>query len=540
MQATAPEALQAEEWDMASASLDAEAAPTPQPALVAPEQARPPEVLLSMEHIGKTFPGVRALDDVDLEVRAGEVLALVGENGAGKSTLMKILTGALPKDAGTIRLGGSEPALHSPADALAQGISMIHQELALIPHLDAGQNIYLGREPERRLGIIDWRKLYDQARKQLEMVGIDVDPHTTVSELSIAQQQMVEIGKALSRQARLIVMDEATSSLTETETARLFELIRALKDRGVTVIYISHRIEEVFEIADRVTVLRDGHVVGTYAVGQVTPAELVEKMVGRDIADLFQKQEAQRREVVLEVKGLASAGYLHDVSFQLYGGEILGLAGLVGSGRTTLALTLFGVEKLQAGEIIVSGQRVAVDSPQAAIRHKIGLVPEDRKAQALFLNMSVAENVVISALAKLSYLGLINFARVRRLAQQYVKQLGIRTPSLGQRTRNLSGGNQQKLVIARWLALNPAILILDEPTRGIDVGAKAEIHALMSQLAQQGMGILMISSELPEVLGVSDRILVMREGQLVAEFDREEATQEAIMSAATGTANEGT
>jgi ABC-type sugar transport system ATPase subunit len=539
MEASASEALYVEESSMANASPDAEATPTPQSALATPEQASLPEVLLSMEHISKTFPGVRALDDVDLEVHAGEVLALVGENGAGKSTLMKILTGALPKDAGTIRLGGSELTLHTPADALAQGISMIHQELALIPYLDAGQNIYLGREPERRLGVIDWPKLYDQARTQLEMVGIDVDPHTVVSELSIAQQQMVEIGKALSRQARLIVMDEATSSLTETETARLFELIRALKDRGVTVIYISHRIEEVFEIADRVTVLRDGHVVGTYAVDQVTPAQLVEKMVGRDIADLFQKQEAQRREAVLEVKQLASAGYLRDVSFELHGGEILGLAGLVGSGRTTLALTLFGVEKLQAGEIMVDGQPVTIDSPQAAIRHKIGLVPEDRKAQALFLNMSVAENIVISAFAKLSYLGLINFARVRRLAQQYVKQLGIRTPSLGQRTRNLSGGNQQKLVIARWLALNPAILILDEPTRGIDVGAKAEIHALMSQLAQQGMGILMISSELPEVLGVSDRILVMREGQLVAEFDREEATQEAIMSAATGTVDEG-
>jgi ABC-type sugar transport system ATPase subunit len=492
------------------------------------------DFLLSMEHISKSFPGVQALDDVSLQVYAGEVHALVGENGAGKSTLMKILNGALPKDAGTIRLDGREVSLQTPGDALAAGISMIHQELALIPYLDVGQNIYLGREPAGLLGRIDWNTLYEHARSQLEMVGIDVAPHAVVGDLSIAQQQMVEIGKALSRQAYLIVMDEATSSLTENETARLFELIRSLKAKGVTVIYISHRIEEIFEIADRVTVLRDGKLVGTYPVSGVTRADLVQKMVGRDIEDLFQKEQAPRQNIVLEVKHLSSAGYLHDINFELYRGEIVGLAGLVGSGRTTLARTLFGVEEVEGGEIWIDGQRVAIDSPQAAIRHGIGLVPEDRKIQALFLNMAVSENIVMSAFPTLSRAGIINFVQVRRTAQEYVNKLDIRTPSLAQRTRNLSGGNQQKLAISRWLTLNPEILILDEPTRGIDVGAKAEIHALMSQLAKQGMGILMISSELPEILGVSDRILVMREGQLAAEFAREQATQEAIMSTATG------
>jgi ABC-type sugar transport system ATPase subunit len=488
-----------------------------------------------MEHISKTFPGVRALDDVTLEVYAGEVHALVGENGAGKSTLMKILTGALPKDTGTIRLSGEEVSIQTPRDALALGIGMIHQELNLIPHLDVGQNIFLGREPGRWLGRIDWKVLYDRTGAHLKMVGLDVKPRAIVGDLSIAQQQMVEIGRALSLQARLIVMDEPTSSLTERETEHLFELIRSLKAQGVTVIYISHRLEEIFEIADRVTVLRDGRGVGTYPIGDVTHAELVQKMVGRDIEEMFQKEQAQRKNVVLEVRHLFSANFLRDISFRLYRGEVLGLAGLVGSGRTTLARTLFGVDKPERGEIWIEGQRVTIDSPQAAIRHGMGLVPEDRKAQALFLNMAVTENVAMSALSQFSRAGFIDFSRVRTTTENYVNKLDIRTPSLRQLVRNLSGGNQQKIAIARWLALNPRILFLDEPTRGIDVGAKAEIHALMSHLAQQGMGILMISSELPEILGVSDRILVMHEGRLVADFPRDKATQEAIMLAATGT-----
>lgn len=487
-----------------------------------------------MEHISKSFPGVRALNDVTLQVRAGEVHALVGENGAGKSTLMKILSGALPKDSGKIVFDGREASIQHPGDALALGIAMIFQELNLVPYLDVGQNIFLGREPTRRGDRIDWPALYDRARQRLEMIGIDIDPRAKVGDLSIAQQQMVEIGKALSRQSRLIVMDEPTSSLTEHETDRLFELIRSLKSQGVTIIYISHRLEEIFAIVDRVTVLRDGQWVGTRDIGQVNQTALVQMMVGRDIAEVFAKEAAARRNVVLEVKNLSSANFLHDINLQLYRGEILGIAGLVGSGRTTLARTLFGAEKIDRGEIRLDGQAVTISSPQAAIRQGIGLVPEDRKDQALFLNMAVSDNIVMSDWPELSRLGVINFNRVRSVAQTAVKKLDIRTPSLRQRARNLSGGNQQKTAIARWLTLQPRVLILDEPTRGIDVGAKAEIHALMSQLAKQGMGIVMISSELPEILGVSDRIMVMHEGSMTAEFTRGEATQEAIMVAATG------
>jgi len=496
-----------------------------------------PDRLLSMEHINKSFPGVHALDDVTLQASAGHVHALVGENGAGKSTLMKILTGALPKDAGTISLNGREVSIHNPGDALRLGISMIHQELNLIPYLDVGQNMFLGREPTRSPGRIDWATLYERAQAQLKLVGIDVNPRAIVGELSIAQQQMVEIGKALSLQARLIVMDEPTSSLTERETERLFELIRSLKAQGVTVIYISHRLEEIFEIADRVTVLRDGKWVGDYTIDNVTHADLVQKMVGRDIGDMFPRAPSERQNVVLEVKHLFSASFLRDISFQLHRGEVVGLAGLIGSGRTTLARTLFGVEKFEQGEIWIEGQRVTLNSPQAAIRHGIGLVPEDRKTQALFLNMAVADNIAMSAIPKLARASLIDFGRVRAAAQEYVKRLNVRTPSLQQLVRNLSGGNQQKIAIARWLVLNPRILILDEPTRGIDVGAKAEVHALMTQLSRQGMGILMISSELPEILGVADRILVMHEGRMAAEFPRDQATQEVIMLAATGASN---
>ena len=492
------------------------------------------DVLLSMEHISKSFPGVHALDDVSMDVHTAEVHALVGENGAGKSTLMKILTGAISKDEGTIFMDGRPVSIQTPSDALELGINMIHQELNLIPELNVGQNILLGRQPTLPGGRIDWQELYLRASSRLELIGIDLDPHAIVADLSIAQQQMVEIGKALSRQARLIVMDEPTSTLTDRETESLFELIRSLRQQGVSLIYISHRLEEIFEVADRVTVLRDGECIGTYPVDEVTQAKLVHLMVGRDIDDMFMKEFAPRRNIVLQLKNLSSAGFLKQINLELFRGEILGLAGLVGSGRTTLARTLFGAEKVEAGEIWVEGQRVSIPSPQAAIRLGIGLVPEDRKEQALLLNMAVSENITVSELGEFSRFGLINFSKLRSIAQEYVNTLNIRTPSLRQRVRNLSGGNQQKTVIARWLTLHPRILILDEPTRGIDVGAKAEIHALMSKLAQQGVGILMISSDLPEILGVSDRILVMHEGQISAEFARGEATQDAIMLAATG------
>ncbi|MDH7487024.1 MAG: sugar ABC transporter ATP-binding protein [Anaerolineae bacterium] len=491
--------------------------------------------VLVMEHISKSFPGVQALDDVTFEVRQGEIHALVGENGAGKSTLMKILTGAVPKDSGTIILRGQPTEIDSPARALALGISMIHQELALIPYLNVGQNIYLGREPRGALpGFINWPALYAEARQQLGRLNIDVDPAMLVADLTIAQRQMVEIAKALSLNADILVMDEPTSALSERETEILFELMRSLKAHGVTIIFISHRLEEVFTIADRVTVLRDGQLVGVAPVGEVDMGQVVRMMVGRELREMYPKEEVARREQVLRVEGLSRGRDLRNVSLELYSGEILGLAGLVGAGRTLLARALFGIDAVDEGEIWLDGQPVRIDSPQKAIALGIGFVPEERAAQGLFLNMAVRQNITISALDKVSRLGFVDFRRAAGLAQEYVQRLDIRTPSLRQRVRNLSGGNQQKVVIAKWLSLNPKVLILDEPTRGIDVGAKAEIHALMGQLARQGVGIIMISSELPEILGISDRILVMHEGEVVAEFTRAEASQDEIMWYAAG------
>ncbi|RLC67995.1 MAG: D-xylose ABC transporter ATP-binding protein [Chloroflexi bacterium] len=493
------------------------------------------DFVLRMERISKQFPGVQALDDVTFRVARGEIHALVGENGAGKSTLMKILTGAIPCDSGQIILRGQEVEIDSPGRAQQLGISMIHQELALIPYLNIGQNIYLGREPRGRLpGLIAWSQLYSQAQGQLARLNMDLDPLTLVVDLPIAQQQMVEVAKALSFNADIIVMDEPTSALTERETDTLFEVMRTLKAQGVTIIFISHRLEEVFEIADRVTVLRDGRLIGVAPITEVSTDDVVRMMVGRELGEMYPKQTVARQDVVLRVQGLTRGNELRDVSLELRRGEILGVAGLVGAGRTPLARALFGIDPIERGEIWVDGQAVRINSPRTAIRLGMGFVPEDRKEQGLFLGMAVRENITIGVLDRKSILGFLRFRELDRLAEGYVQQLDIRTPSLRQRVRNLSGGNQQKVVIARWLTLHPKILILDEPTRGIDVGAKAEIHALMNRLAGEGVGIIMISSELPEILGISDRILVMRQGQIVGEFTRQEATQDAIMLCAAG------
>jgi len=458
------------------------------------------DFVLRMERISKQFPGVQALDDVTFRVARGEIHALVGENGAGKSTLMKILTGAIPCDSGQIILRGQEVEIDSPGRAQQLGISMIHQELALIPYLNIGQNIYLGREPRGRLpGLIAWSQLYSQAQGQLARLNMDLDPLTLVVDLPIAQQQMVEVAKALSFNADIIVMDEPTSALTERETDTLFEVMRTLKAQGVTIIFISHRLEEVFEIADRVTVLRDGRLIGVAPITEVSTDDVVRMMVGRELGEMYPKQTVARQDVVLRVQGLTRGNELRDVSLELR-----------------------------------RGQAVRINSPRTAIRLGMGFVPEDRKEQGLFLGMAVRENITIGVLDRKSILGFLRFRELDRLAEGYVQQLDIRTPSLRQRVRNLSGGNQQKVVIARWLTLHPKILILDEPTRGIDVGAKAEIHALMNRLAGEGVGIIMISSELPEILGISDRILVMRQGQIVGEFTRQEATQDAIMLCAAG------
>jgi len=494
------------------------------------DQSAPP-ALVEIRGMTKAFPGVQALLGVDLDLRAGEVHAVVGENGAGKSTLMKIVAGVYRPDSGSIRLDGAPILNESPRQALERGISMIHQELNLAPNLSVAENVFLGRAPTRG-GLIDWRRLYADVEALADRLGIDLDVRARVDELSVARQQMVEIAKALSLDARVIIMDEPTSALTERETEALFDIIARLKSHGVAVVYISHRLDEIFRVADRVTVLRDGRLVGTLPVAQATQPQLISMMVGRELTTLFPKESVEIGDPVLEVRHLRRNGALEDISFVLRRHEILGLAGLVGAGRTELVRILFGADSLDGGEILLEGRPVRIRSPRDAIRLGMGFVTEDRKLQGLVLGMNVRENETLASLGQVSQLGFLNLGRERTLAARLVDQLGVRTPSVEQEVANLSGGNQQKVVIAKWLATRARILILDEPTRGIDVGAKAEVHALMSRLATQGVSILMISSELPEILGMSDRILVMRQGRLSGEFTREQATQEAILACA--------
>ena len=494
------------------------------------DQSAPP-ALVEIRGMTKAFPGVQALLGVDLDLRAGEVHAVVGENGAGKSTLMKIVAGVYRPDSGSIRLGGVPILNESPRQALERGISMIHQELNLAPNLSVAENVFLGRAPTRG-GLIDWRRLYADVEALADRLGIDLDVRARVDELSVARQQMVEIAKALSLDARVIIMDEPTSALTERETEALFDIIARLKSHGVAVVYISHRLDEIFRVADRVTVLRDGRLVGTLPIAQATQPQLIGMMVGRELTTLFPKESVEIGDPFLEVRHLRRKGALEDISFVLRRREILGLAGLVGAGRTELVRVLFGADPLDGGEILLEGRPVRIRRPRDAIRLGMGFVTEDRKLQGLVLGMNVRENETLASLAQVSKLGFLNLGRERTLAARLVEQLGVRTPSVEQEVANLSGGNQQKVVIAKWLATRARILILDEPTRGIDVGAKAEVHALMSRLASQGVSILMISSELPEILGMSDRILVMRQGRLSGEFTRDQASQEAILACA--------
>jgi len=495
--------------------------------------------MLVMQNIEKSFPGVQAVDDVTLKILPGEIHALVGENGAGKTTLMRILSGATTPDSGSIFWGGEEVHINSPSIAQSLGISMIHQELAVIPYLDAGKNIYLGREPRGLLpGQINWSKLYQQAEQQLLRLGLDFDPRTPVNSLTIAQQQMIEVTKALSIDAELIVMDEPTSALTVQESETLFDQMIRLKDHGVSIIFISHRLEEVFQIADRLTVLRDGKFMGTHPIAELSKDDVVTMMVGRELSDETPVQSRTiAEEIILATIDLHNEDNVHGVSFQLRKGEILGISGLVGAGRTALAELIFGAQSSTKGEIIFNGQEVKLKSPAQAIELGMGFVPEDRKAQGLFLNMAVRQNIVMAALRRLTRFGFVDKKGVNQITQTLVNSLDIRTTGYEQRVRNLSGGNQQKVVISRWLALEPDLLILDEPTRGIDVGAKAEIHALLRKMAEDGVSILMISSELPEILSVSDRVLVMRDGKIVAEFDSMTATQDEIMHAAAWSEN---
>jgi len=491
--------------------------------------------LLEVRDVSKRFPGVQALDRACLDVKRGEVLALVGENGAGKSTMMKILSGVYEADEGTILMDGETVVPGDPIHARDNlGISIIYQELNLAQNLSVAENIYLGRFPTRR-GFVQFDRLYRQAEDFLGLLGADLDPRAPVSRLTVAQQQMVEVAKAISYQCKLLIMDEPTSALTTRETETLFEVTEGLRDKGVGIIFITHRLEEIFEIADRVTVLRDGKTVGTKPMGEVDRPDVVRMMVGRDLSELFVAKEAEVGAPLLEIHNLSTPNLLQDITFDLRQGEILGLFGLLGAGRTDLARALFGVGPTPSGEVVLNGQPATVRSPADATQAGLAYVPEDRKLHGLVLPMTVRENVTLAVLRRLSRATVVQSSEERRVVDSFIEDLDIRTPSREQRVNNLSGGNQQKVVVAKWLASHPKVLILDEPTRGIDVGAKAEVHAIMARLAEQGVGILMISSELPEILGMSDRVLVMHEGRITGEFTREEATRERIMLAATGT-----
>ncbi|MCA1900707.1 MAG: sugar ABC transporter ATP-binding protein [Candidatus Hydrogenedens sp.] len=492
-------------------------------------------LLLEMRDITKRFPGVLALDKVKLEVRYGEVHCLVGENGAGKSTLMKILSGAVPMDSGEIFLEGQPIHIISPYHAQQLGISMIYQEFNLIPYLSVAENIFLGREPRiPKTPLINWKKMYDEATKVLEQVGLKLDVRLPVAELSIAQQQMVEIAKALSIKSKIIVMDEPSATLTDHELKTLFELIKSLRRQNLGIIYISHRLEELYEIGNRVTVMRDGQYVGTHEVCDVTREDLIRMMVGRELTEEYPKIFLPRGKERLRVENLTRRGAFKNISFSVYSGEIVGLTGLVGAGRTEVARAIFGADPIDDGKIYIDGEEVKIRSPQEAIKHGIGLLTEDRKNQGLVLGMTIRENTTLANLKAITKGIFLNLPKEREITEKYVHDIQIRTPSIEQIAQNLSGGNQQKVVLAKWLFTNSRILIFDEPTRGIDVGAKAEIFRLMNRLLEQGVAILMISSELPEVLGMCDRILVMHEGALVGELSRDEATQEKIMQFATG------
>jgi len=491
--------------------------------------------LVRLTDISKAYRGIQALRGVSFALVRGEVHALVGENGAGKSTLIKTITGAVTPDRGTIEVDGRLVEANSPSISRGLGIRAIYQQPALFPDLTVTENIGLGVEPEGAWRRIRWSRRRAQARALLERIGAEIDPETEVRRLSMPEQQLVEIARAIGADARILIMDEPTASLSEKEVENLFRVIRDLRADGVGIIYISHRLEELPTVADRVTALRDGSIVGTRPMSQVDRAELIRMMVGREISAVFPKQAVELGAVRLEVRGLRSrAEGIRDVTFDVRAGEILGVAGLIGAGRTEAARLLFGLSLKEAGEIRVDGRPVAIRCPSDAVAHGIAYVPEDRRRHGVILEMSVADNTTLAVLRSISSWGWLDFGAEARLAAEYVDRLGVKTPSVTVPTGSLSGGNQQKVALARWLATAPRVLVLDEPTQGIDVGAKAEIHRLMGDLASRGMAIVLISSELPEILGMSDRIAVMHAGQVVGVVDRAGATQESLLALALG------
>ena len=491
--------------------------------------------LLQMEKVSKHFPGVQALELVDFEVYPGEIVGLVGENGAGKSTLIKILSGVYAKDDGLIQFRGQSVDFRSPHAAQEHGIVTIYQELALVPHLSVSENVFLNREPRRirMLGAVDFKKMRQRAETIMTDLGVPISGDRLVKDLTLASQQMVEIAKAISRNANLLLMDEPTSALSSKEVDALLGLMRRLKQRGVSVVFVSHRLEEVLRVADRIIVMRDGRRVGTLPVAEANESKLIHLMVGREVG-LFPKADAQIGEPVLEVRDLSGPNGVRNVSFTVHKGEIVGLAGLIGAGRTELVRLICGADRRSGGTILIGGQLAHISNPADAVAHGIGWVPEDRKQHGLVLGMDIKQNITLAILHRISNrLGGVRLRKEREIAAHYRDALSIATSDLSKTVKYLSGGNQQKVVLAKWLSTQPKVLIMDEPTRGIDIGAKSEFHALMSQLAGQGMGILMISSEMPEILGMSDRVIVMCQGRVTGEFKRGQFSQVDIMTSAT-------
>jgi ribose transport system ATP-binding protein len=491
--------------------------------------------LLKIEKVSKHFPGVRALEQVDFEVYPGEIVGLVGENGAGKSTLIKILSGVHGRDLGHIQFRGQPVDFRTPHAAQEHGIATIYQELALVEHLTVAENVFLSREPLRfpMLGTVDFKKMRQQTEALMTDLGVHIPGDRLVKDLTLASQQMVEIAKAVSRNAHLLLMDEPTSALSSREVDVLLDLMRRLKQKGVSVVFVSHRLEEVLRVVDRIIVMRDGSRVGTLAANEANESKIIHLMVGREVG-LFPKAEAQIGDPVLEVRNLSGPNGVRDVSLTVRKGEIVGLAGLIGAGRTELARLICGADGHSEGTILIDGKEAQISNPSDAVRHGIGWVPEDRKQHGLVLDMDIKQNTTLTILRRISNrFGAVRLKKEREITEYYRDRLSIATSDISKVVKYLSGGNQQKVVLAKWLSTEPKILIMDEPTRGIDIGAKAEFHALMSQLAQQGMGILMISSEMPEILGMSDRVIVMCQGRVTGEFKRGQFSQVDIMTSAT-------
>lgn len=489
--------------------------------------------ILELQGVSKAFGSVIALADGTLTVQPGSVHALVGENGAGKSTLIKVVAGLHKRDGGSFRFRGDEATFVSTADAKDAGIAVIYQEPTLFPDLSVTENIFMGRQPMKRGRRIDKQTMIDEAQRIFDRLGVNLDPRRPAQGLSIADQQIIEIAKAISLDAHLLIMDEPTAALSGMEVQRLFTVTRSLRDEGRGIVFISHRFDEVFDISDTITVMRDGSYVGTVATDETTNDELVTMMVGREVSELYPKAPAEIGEVVLDVEGLTTAGTFHDVTFTVRAGEIVGLAGLVGAGRSEIARAIFGVDSYDSGIVRLNGRRIPGGKPSAAIEAGMALVPEDRRQQGLVLESSVAHNIGAAIRRRLQKLGIITRSVENRTATPWAGRLQVKTSAMSMNAATMSGGNQQKVAIAKWLATDPKLLIIDEPTRGIDIGTKSEVHRLLSQLAGEGMAILMISSELPEVLGMADRVLAVSEGRITAVLDRGDATPEKVMHAAT-------